>query len=139
MESLFIDNHSETFSSVDIHREDTIKALEHLYKRKRHGGTARATVFVILGTSSLIGTLSYKPSTVTINQGSAGSQTFQLSSGPGAANYIFIAFSTIMTITGITQAKKYSSDNLATVSNGYREGRGIPIEISSKLKRKDFK
>ena len=47
---------------------DTARALHNLFQRKRTGGTTRATVFGILGVASLVGTVSYKPNTVTINQ-----------------------------------------------------------------------
>ena len=118
---------------------DTIRALTNLFQRKRKGGTTRAVIFGTLGVASLIGTLSYKPSTVTINQGSAGTQTIETSSGPPAINYVWIGFSTIMTITGITQASNFSTTKLDNLVSQYKEGQPLPANIKAKLKNKDFK
>ncbi len=119
---------------------DTVRALRNLYQRKRHGGTARAIVFGILGGSSLIGTLNYKPSTVTVNQGSSGNQTIPVgSSSPPAINYVFIGFSAIMVGTGISQVGKYSTKNLDDLLSSYEKGKPLPEIVKSKLKKKDFK
>jgi hypothetical protein len=139
MEIGFIRDNSNMTKTFENAKEDTIKALRHLYKRKKNGGTARAIVFGILGASSLVGTLSYQPSYVTINQGSAGSQRFETSSPPGAAAYFFIGFSTVMTITGITQATKYNNTNLENLITDYNQGKTLPQSVKIKLKRKDFR
>jgi hypothetical protein len=118
---------------------DTIRALANLFQRKRKGGTTRAVVFGALGIGSIIGTANYKPTTVTINQGSAGSQIIETSSGPPAINYVFIGFSAIMVVTGITQTSNYSTQNLDALINNYKEGNPLPAKIKSKLKAKDFK
>jgi len=57
-----------------VQPNDTLRALQNLFQRKRKGGTARAAVFGAITVVSLVGIANYKPSTVTINQGSAGSQ-----------------------------------------------------------------
>lgn len=120
-------------------RNDTVRALTNLYSRKRKGGTARAVVFGLLDVASIAGTASYKPGTVTVNQGSAGSQTFTTSSdSPPAINYVFIGFCTVMTITGITQASKYSDEKLQVVLDDYKQSGKVPPDILSKLKQKDF-
>ncbi len=116
---------------------DTVRAVKHLYERKRKGGKTRAIVFGILGTVALINALTYEPDYVIINQGSSGSQRVS-SGGPEPAGYILIGFSTIMTITGITQRAKYSYANLHTVLEEYEQGHLSP-QIKSKLKKKDFK
>jgi hypothetical protein len=119
---------------------DTVRALHNLYQRKRKGGTARAIVFGIIGGSSLIGTLNYKPSTITINQGSAGNQTLQVGpSSPPAINYVFIGFSAIMFGSGISQVGKYSIQNLDLLLRSYEKGNPLPEMVKSKLKKKDFK
>lgn len=118
---------------------DTIRALTNLFQRKRKGGTTRAVVFGALGLVSAIGTAGYKPSTVTINQGSAGTQTIETSSGPPAINYVFIGFSAIMVVTGITQTSNYSTQKLDVLLNSYKEGNPLPATIKGKLKKKDFK
>jgi hypothetical protein len=136
-ESPFNSNLRTVSTNVDP-QADTMRAFRHLFERKRKGGATRAIVFGILGTASLIGTLSYKPSYLTINQGSAGSQRIETSSGPDAASYVFIGFSAIMTITGITQETKYSATNLESLLHGYKEGKALPLALKSKLKKKDF-
>lgn len=118
---------------------DTIRALSNLFLRKRKGGATRAVVFGALGVVSIIGTANYKPSTVTINQGSAGSQTIETSSGPPAINYVFIGFSAIMVLTGIAQNSNYSVQKLDVLVNNYKEGNPLPVNIKRKLKPKDFK
>jgi hypothetical protein len=119
---------------------DTARALHNLFQRKRKGGTARAVVFGILGGASLIGTISYKPDNVVINQGSSGSQTIQVgSSSPPVINYVFIGFSTIMVISGVSQTSKYSSNSLNILLDNYKQGKPLPLAVKSKLKKKDFR
>lgn len=118
---------------------DTVRALTNLFQRKRKGGTTRAIVFGAIGVGTLIGTIAYKPSNVTINQGSSGVQTIPLSSSPPAINYVLIGFSTIMTISGISQVNHYSTANLEVLLADYKAGKPLPLRIKSKLKSKDFK
>lgn len=117
------------------HVSDTVRALTNLYQRKRKGGTARAVVFGILGTASLIGTVTYKESTVTTNQG----QVIPVSSGPPAINYVFIGFCSVMTFSGISQANNFSAENLELVVNDYKAGKPLPKKVKRFLKKKDFK
>jgi hypothetical protein len=126
-------------SVIVIQPSDTVKALQHLFKRKRNGGAARAIVFGVLGLSSLINTIDYKPTTVTINQGSAGTQTIPIDDSPPVGNYIFIGFSTIMVITGANQAANYSTKNLDALIKDYNKRIHLPLKIKNKLKKKDFK
>lgn len=128
-------------SSVDetTHPTDTARALHNLFQRKRKGGTARAVVFGGLGLISLIGTVTYQPTTVNINQGSAGTQTIELDSGPPVGNYVFVGFSVIMVITGVTQTSKYSAENLNLLLDTYKQGNPLDATIKEKLKKKDFK
>lgn len=121
------------------HPTDTVRALHNLFQRKRRGGTARAVVFGGLGLISLIGTVTYQPTTVNINQGSAGTQTIQLDSGPPVGNYVFIGFSVIMVITGVTQTSKYSAENLNLLLDTYKQGNPLEAIIKEKLKKKDFR
>ncbi len=118
---------------------DTVRALTNMFQRKRKGGTTRAILFGTIGTAMLIGTVAYKPNSVTINQGSSGSQTIPVSSGPPAINYVLVGFSTIMSISGISQVKHYSSANLEVLLADYKSGKPLPKRIKGKLKRKDFK
>ena len=120
-------------------RQDTIQALTNFYKRKRNGGKARAIVFGILGTASIVGILTNKPEYVDIHQGSAGTQRIQISSGPGPIDFLFAGFSVVMTATGIAQANNYSPENLETFLEQFRINGRIPLKIRSKLKKKDFK
>ncbi len=121
------------------HVSDTVRALTNLYQRKRKGGTARAVVFGILGTASLIGTVTYKESSVTINQGSSGSQVIPVSSGPPVGNYVFVGFCAIMTFSGISQTNNFSAENLELVVNDYKAGKPLPQRVKRFLKKKDFK
>jgi len=123
-----------------VQPNDTVRALQNLFQRKRKGGTARAAVFGVIAVASLVGIANYKQATVTINQGSAGSQVIPIgSSSPPAANFILAGFSAIMTITGITQTSKYADDKLEALLQVYKNGKPLPPIIKSKLKKKDFK
>ncbi len=130
-----------TLTQIETPQElDTVRALSNLFERKRKGGTARAIVFGAIGVGALIATAAYKPSTVTINQGSSGSQTIPVGSdSPPAINYVLIGFSTLMTISGITQTKDFSSENLELLLNDYKSGKQLPPRIKRMLKAKDFK
>jgi hypothetical protein len=130
---------SKEAATLEAAKGDTTRALKHLFKRKRNGGTARAIVFGILGAASLVQTVTYEPEYATINQGSSGTQKIEISSPPGPENYLFIVFSGVMTITGVTQAKKFSDDNLQRLLEEFDQGKPLPKPIKLKLKAKDFK
>jgi len=123
-----------------VQPNDTVRALQNLFQRKRKGGTARAAVFGVIAVASLVGIANYKQATVTINQGSAGSQVIPIgSSSPPAANFLLAGFSVIMTISGISQTSKYADDKLEALLQVYKNGKSLPPFIKSKLKKKDFK
>jgi Protein of unknown function (DUF2846) len=129
-----------TLTQIETPQElDTVRALSNLFERKRKGGTARAVVFGVLGVASLVGTLSYKESTVTINQGSSGTQVIPVSSGPPVGNYVFVGFCAIMTFSGISQTNNFSAENLELVVNDYKAGKPLPQKVKRFLKKKDFK
>jgi hypothetical protein len=125
--------------SQDSPQADTTRALHNLFQRKRTGGTVRAIVFGLLGFTSLINTINYRPTTVTINQGSAGTQTIPIDDSPPPANYVFIGFSAIMVITGAAQVGNYSTNNLDALLKDYGKGMHLPVKFKNKLKQKDFK
>jgi len=123
-----------------VQPNDTVRALQNLFQRKRKGGTARAAVFGVIAVASLVGIANYKQATVTINQGSAGSQVIPIgSSSPPAANFLLAGFSVIMTISGFSQTSKYADDKLEALLQVYKNGKPLPPFIKSKLKKKDFK
>jgi Protein of unknown function (DUF2846) len=133
---------AEQLSSTQIivpQEYDTVRALTNLFERKRKGGTTRAVVFGVLGVASLVGTLSYKESTVTVNQGSSGSQVIPVSSGPPVGNYVFVGFCAIMTFSGVSQTNNFSAENLDMLVNDYKAGKPLPQKIKRFLKKKDFK
>lgn len=128
----------ENTQKVTITKADTARAVRNLFVRKQRGGTARAIVFGTLGTVALIATLAYQPDQVIINQGSGGTQRMDIGSSPDPANYAFIAFNVVMTITGITQHRKYNGAMLKAVLANYEQVGGLPPKIKSKLRKKDF-
>jgi hypothetical protein len=117
---------------------DTIRAINNLFRRKRTGGKARAIVFSVLGMTSLINTVNYQPTTVTIVQ-SNGSQTVPVEDSPPAINYVFIGFSAVMVGTGISQANYFSKTHLESLLKAYENGEHLPAKVKGKLKPKDFK
>lgn len=126
--------------AATIQPNDTLRALQNMFQRKRKGGGTRAAVFGAITVVAVVGIASYKEPTVTINQGSAGTQTIPVGSGsPPTGNYLLAGFSAIMTITGFTQASKYSSEKLQPLLQDYKEGKPLPPQIKSKLKAKDFR
>jgi hypothetical protein len=128
-----------TLTQIETPQElDTVRALSNLFERKRKGGTTRAVVFGVLGVASLVGTLSYKESTVTVNQGSSGSQVIPVSSGPPVGNYVFVGFCAIMTFSGVSQTNNFSDENLELLLNDYKSGKPLPVKIKRFLKKKDF-
>lgn len=119
---------------------DTVRALQNMFQRKRKGGGTRAAVFGAITIVAVVGIANYKPETVTINQGSAGSQNLQVgSSSPPAANYLLGGVSAILTISGFAQVSKYSTEKLEVLLDNYKSGKPLPKEIKAKLKQKDFK
>jgi hypothetical protein len=119
--------------------DDSVRAFNNLFQRKRKNGVARAAIFGAVAVVSLIGIITYEPETVTINQGSAGSQVVELDSGPPPASFVLLGVSGVMMVTGITQHNKYSSAKLDILLNDRKQGKAIPEKIKSKLKQKDFK
>jgi hypothetical protein len=116
-------------------KEDTVKALSLLFQRKHSGGVARSIVFGVLGVSALAGTANYKPSTVNYN-----GQVIQTGSdSPPPINYIFIGFFAVMTGTGISNASKFSKENLVKIQKDYAEGKPLPQWVKSRLRDRDFK
>jgi hypothetical protein len=112
---------------------DTVRALNNLFQRKRKNGVARAAIFGGVAVASLIGIITFKPSTVTVNQ-----QVVEVDSAP-TADYVLLGVSAVMLVTGVIQDKKYSSANLSVLLEERKQGMPIPIKIKSKFKAKDFK
>ena len=117
-------------------KDDTIRALQNLYRRKRVGGTVRSIVFGVLAVSALVNTVNYKSTSVTVN---GGSQTIPIDDSPPPGNYIGIGIFTIFTITGFTQIANHTQDKLDALLADYKNGIPLPKKIKSKLKQKDFK
>jgi hypothetical protein len=115
-----------------IHPNDTTRALYNLFERKRKGGNTRSIVFALLGVSALINTATNHRS---VNVGGQAIDVTPSNTG----GYIFAGFSTIMMITGATQATTYSAKNRDKLLEDYRNGVQLPKTIKSNLRAKDFK
>lgn len=102
-------------------KQDTIKALRKLFKRKRKGGTLRGAIGgVFLG--STLGSLA------------AGTDT---SNAAGTAIYIVVFGG--LAVSGIVQVSEYREEKLEQLINNYQAGERLPDKIIKKLKTKDFK
>jgi hypothetical protein len=115
-------------------REDSVRALSNLFQRKRKNGVIRAVIFGAVALGTAIGIITYKPTTVDFN-----GQTVELDSSPPPADYVLLGVSGALMITGIVQHNKYNVSKLDRILEDRKQGRGIPQEIKSKLKKKDFK
>lgn len=100
-------------------QKDTVRAVNNLFSRKRKGGTSRALWFGMFGVASLVGTVS--------------------SDSPDPGNYIFIGLCGIMAGTGMGNASRYDQYHLEPVLQAYTHGAGLPAQVRSKLRKKDFK
>jgi hypothetical protein len=123
-------------SGTVLQRADTLRALDHLYRRKHNWGVARALIFGLCGGVALVNTINYKPTTVQLNP----NQSVQVDSDlPPAINYVVIAATTMVAITGVVQAGRFSKTNLQKIKQRYSEGKRLPADIRQSLRRKDFK
>ncbi|MFM7857422.1 MAG: hypothetical protein ACKO96_37255 [Flammeovirgaceae bacterium] len=123
-----------------VQPNDTVRALQNMFQRKRKGGGTRAAVFGAITVVAVVGIATYTPETVTINQGAAGSQNLQVgSSSPPAGSFLLGGASAILAISGFAQVSKYSTEKLERLLDNYKNGRPLPREIKAQLRQKDFK
>jgi hypothetical protein len=111
---------------------DTTRALNNMFQRKRKGGVKRGIWFGAIAVVALINTIKQTGSTSTV-------YGVSVDTGPDPANYVVMGVCTVVAITGAAQASKYNDGRLTQVIRDYKEGRDIPKEFKSKLKKKDFK
>jgi hypothetical protein len=112
--------HGQTYFILyldDVQEQDTVRALNNLFTRKRNGGMARAIIFGLLG-GSFIG--------AGISSGLAG-------------NFLLAGVCVVVVVTGVSQINKYSDARLEQVLTNLQSGKPLPPEIAKKLKTKDFK
>ncbi|MEO0554592.1 MAG: hypothetical protein AAF149_15415 [Bacteroidota bacterium] len=117
-ESLFVQ--SSGFEQQTLANEDTVKAVTHLFQRKRKGGTLRAAIG-----AGLFGA-------------AAGQMASGSSTGNDAGNAIYLLVFGGLAVSGIVQAGEYNAEKLETLLDAYKAGQGLPEKVKSKLKRKDF-
>ncbi|HTH58044.1 MAG TPA: hypothetical protein VL728_18480 [Cyclobacteriaceae bacterium] len=120
-------------------KEDTIRALHNLYRRKRVGGTVRGSVFGGLAGATLLNINDYQSTSVTVHSGSGGSQSVPIDDSPPPGNYIALGAFTILSITGFFQISNHTHDRIEALVKDYDGGRPLPEKIKKKLKPKDFK
>jgi len=122
-----------------VHQQaDTIRALQHLYKRKRLGGILRASIGGGIGFGMLINLINDANSTQTIQV--SNYQTISINDSPPASDYILVgSFTVAMVASGSAQRSAYSYEKLDLLLKDYSSGNPLPKKIKLKLKKKDFK
>ena len=109
----------QTYNSYT--KEDTIRAVNHLFRRKRSGGTTRGVIGgVFLG--------------ATLGQLASGNSTSN-----AAGNAIYLIVFGGLAASGIVQVSQYSEERLNRIVTEYREQGILPLRIIKKLKKKDFR
>lgn len=109
-------NRLRTFSAAQCDR-DTTRALNNLYERKRKGGKTRGSIFLGLGTVSLISALA--------------------NDEPESLGGVLIFGS--IAATGFVQSARYNAGDLQKLLIDYQGQTPLPAKIKRKLKRKDFR
>jgi hypothetical protein len=123
------------FSQVEIgsassilQKTDSIRAVEHLYKRKRTWGAVKIVTFAVVGGITVAKITKDDPGTGQPYSGDADINDF-----------LFIGVSTIMVLNGISETSRYSKKNLKKHVTRYNDGKRLPTSILSKLRMRDFK
>jgi hypothetical protein len=105
----------QTFAA-ESNDQDTLRALNNLYERKRKGGTTRGVVFLILSTGAIV-------------------QTAESGTADGIAGATVLG---LVAVTGFSQSAKYNTDNLQKVLSDYANQVPLSENLKKKFKKKDF-
>ncbi|GHN01167.1 hypothetical protein WSM22_26560 [Cytophagales bacterium WSM2-2] len=120
------------------HRQDTIKALENLFQRKRKGIVVRA----VIGCGVIMGIILATATASTPHQSTTMSGTNIYQTNPSRSSdpikYFFIGAGSLIVIKGIAQNSKYGSKKLKALVNDYKSGKPLPGHVKARLKPRDF-
>lgn len=114
-----------------LSRDDTVRAINHLFERRRASGK-RWLYFSTIGVLGVVRVLA-NPNTTTVN----GYQTKSEVDGGAAATFGLVFFG-LPAAVGVTKLVRFSENREDRIITAYTNSKILPRAVSRHLRRKDF-